>query len=218
MQATIDVTATVGFAAMTVADIAATAQIGRRTFSWYFADKLAAFEVGYREITQELRLEVQAAFDSASTPVDRIRACLGAVADFLAEDPARAEVLLIEGHSAGPAIVEIRAETMRRLVQLLIETTNELPSPGGDRQVVAETLAGGLHEIAYSRTLRGEVHLLPILAPELVQTVLAAYLGLEGAQAVVGADGSPVAAGGEREPRLAGGSSRAGRLESRGGG
>lgn len=155
VQATVDVAATVGFSKMTVADIASTARVGRRTFSWYFEDKHAAFEVGYREMTQDLRVAVQVAADSEATPFSRIHACLMAVANFLAEDPTRASVLLVEGHAAGIDFVEIRSETMRRLVDLLVEATSDLPDPGDDRRTVAERIAGGLHEVGYSRTLRG---------------------------------------------------------------
>lgn len=195
VQATVDVAATVGFSKMTVADIASTARVGRRTFSWYFEDKHAAFELGYREITQELRLAVQDAADRASSPFERIHDCLMAVANFLAEDPTRATVLLVESHAAGIEFVEIRGETMRRLIQLLMDATADLPDPGGDRQVIAQRIAGGLHEVGYSRTLRGEAHLLPALIPELVETVLTPYLGVEGARQAIEDGAAPSVSG-----------------------
>lgn len=174
-RAAVAVAATVGFAAMTIDDIAAFAGLARRTFSRHYPDKHAAFEVGYQEITDALRATVQAAYAGAATPAARTRACLQALADFLAEDPARAEALLIHGHAAGPETVEIHRETMRRLVALIMRNTADLPHPGGDARLLAETVAGGIYEVAYARTLRGQVRELPGMVPAWSAVVMAPY-------------------------------------------
>lgn len=168
----------IGYDAMTIGDITREAGQPRRTFSRYFPDKEAAFEAGYREITADLRRTVQAAYDAHSTPPRRTWACLEALAEFLSSDPRRAEVLLIHGHAAGQGTAEVHCETMRRLVDLIMQNTAHLPQPLGDRRVVAETVAGGIYEVVFARTLRGQVRTLPDLVPEWATVVMAPYVAI----------------------------------------
>ncbi|MDQ2700373.1 MAG: TetR/AcrR family transcriptional regulator, partial [Actinomycetota bacterium] len=165
IAATLDVVATIGFTQAKVGDIIATARVARRTFWSHFSDKAAALTAAYEQITDELRATVQQAHDDEPDPARRITACLAAIAAFLADDPARAEVLLVQAPAAGRDVVEIRTETMRRLAELLARTVAELaPCPIGspDRsQIVIESLAGGLYEVAFTRTVAGNVRDLP---------------------------------------------------------
>lgn len=189
ITATLDVVATIGFAAARTNDIIATAGVARRTFWSHFPDKAAALTAAYGEVTQDLRGVVQAAYDHEPDPVRRVVASLAAVADFLAVDPARAEVLLVQAPAAGRTVIEIRTETIRLLAELLATTLTQLaPDPAGssDRsQIVIESLAGGLYEVAFSRTVRGEVRNLPALVPELARIVLTPYMGADAARTAV---------------------------------
>lgn len=180
------VTAAIGYEAATVTDIAAEAGCSRRAFNRHFRDKGAAFEAGYREITRGVRCTVQAAYDAYDTPMRRARACLGALAEFLAVDPRRAELLVIHGHAAGQGTVEIRAETMRRLVDLILDNTQGLPRSTGDPRLVAELVAGGISETVFAWTLRGQVRALPALVPEWTRVVSAPYVAMASSGASVG--------------------------------
>lgn len=177
-RATMRVTAAIGYEAATVTEIAEEAGCGRRAFNRHFRDKGAAFEVGYREITREVRRAVQAAYDAHDTPMRRTWACLGTLAEFLADDPRRAELLVIHGHAAGQGTAEVRSETMRRLVDLILDNTRELPRPTGDPRLVAEIVAGGISEVVFTRTLRGQVRTLPGIVPEWVRVVAAPYVAI----------------------------------------
>lgn len=170
--------AEVGYEAMTVTDITAHAGLGRRSFTRYFADKEEAFEVGYREITRELRMAVQAAYDAHKSPIGRTWACLEALAEFLASDPRRAEALVIHGHAAGQGTAAVHCETMRRLTDLILQNTADLPQAPGDPRLVAETVAGGIYEIVFARTLRGQVRTLPSLVPDWAAVVMAPYIAI----------------------------------------
>jgi AcrR family transcriptional regulator len=181
-RATLRVTAAIGYDAATVSDIAAEAGVSRRAFNRHFHDKDAAFEVGYREITADLRRTVQAAYDAQDTPTRRTWSCLEALADWLASDPRRAELLVIHGHAAGNGTAQVHCETMRRLVDLILANTAELPQPTGDPRLVAETVAGGIYEIVFARVLRGQVRTLPGLVPEWVRVVMAPYVAIATAE------------------------------------
>ncbi|MFA4928440.1 MAG: TetR/AcrR family transcriptional regulator [Patulibacter sp.] len=177
-RATLRVTAAIGYEAATVAEIAEEAGVSRRAFNRHFHDKDAAFEVGYREITRDLRRTVQAAYDAADTPIRRTWSCLEALADFLASDPRRAELLVIHGHAAGQGTAQVHCETMSRLVDLILANTAELPQPTGDARLVAETVAGGIYEIVFARVLRGQVRSLPGLVPDWARVVMAPYVAI----------------------------------------
>lgn len=185
-HATLRVTAAIGYEAATVTDIAAEAGCSRRAFSRHFRDKGSAFEAGYREITRGVRCAVQEAYDAHDTPMRRARACLGALAEFLAADPRRAELLVIHGHAAGQGTVEIRIETMRRLVELILDNTRDLPHPTGDPRLVAELVAGGIFETVFTWTLRGQVRALPGLVPEWTRVASAPYVAMVSARPPVG--------------------------------
>lgn len=188
----IDAAATMGYDAMTTADIADAAKIVRRTFSRYFPDKHAAFEYGYREATEALRTTVQTAYDAGTTPPARMRGCLQAAAEFLAGDPARAEALIVHGHAAGPGVAAVHSETMRRMTVLILRNAADLTPPDRDARVLAETVAGGIYEIVYARTARGDVRDLPALVPDWAAVAMAPYTTIaerdETPVAVVGSD------------------------------
>jgi AcrR family transcriptional regulator len=177
-RATLRVAAAFGYEATTVTDIAAEAGCSRRQFNRFFRNKDEAFEVGYREMTQRLRATVQVAYDSQDTPTRRTRAALQALADFLADDPRRAELLVIHGHAAGQGTAQIHGETMRRLVELILDNTADLPQPPGDPRLVAETVAGGIYEVVFARVLRGQVRSLPGLVPDWARVVMAPYIAI----------------------------------------
>lgn len=191
IAATLDVVAAIGFDATKVNDIIATAGMGRRTFWSYFSGKTAALAAGYDQITRDLRAAVQQAHDAQPDPAQRIVACLAATAEFLASDPARAEVLLVQGPCAGREVIEVRTETMRRLAETFVAAVTELAPwvlKTPDRsQIVVESLAGGFYEVAYMRTVRGDVGSLPALVPEMAQLILTPYLGRDAAQSAIAA-------------------------------
>lgn len=177
-RAALRVTAAVGYDAATVTEIAEEAGCSRRGFNRHFRDKAAAFEAGYLEITRDLRRTVQEACDAHDGSMQRAWACIEALAEFLASDPRRAELLVIHGHAAGPGTVEIHAETMRGLVDLILDNTRHLPRSTGDPRMVAEMVAGGIHEVIFTRTLRGQVEMLPALVPDWVPAVVAPYVAI----------------------------------------
>lgn len=180
-HATMHVTAAIGFEAATITDITQAAGCSRRAFNRHFRDKAAAFEVGYREITRDLRRVVQMAYDAYDTPMRRAWACLEALAMFLAADPRRAELLVIHGHAAGQATVDIRVETMERLVDLILDGTRELPRSTVDPRLMAEIVAGGIFETAFTWTVRGQVQALPAFVPEWTRIVAAPYVAIAAA-------------------------------------
>jgi AcrR family transcriptional regulator len=177
LQATIDVAATVGFRGLTVDDIAATAGIAPRTFYRYFPSKQSAFEAGHRAICDEVLHVVRHGLTTEETPYARAVACLTNLTTYLAADPARAQVLLIEGPAAGPITIAACTETMDDLAEVLTEISGGRPQIAGVPPVVAEVVVGGVHEVVRTRAATGRLDELPGFVPALVRILATPYGG-----------------------------------------
>ena len=107
--------------------------------------------------------------DDPSYAADRVRAGVAAVLDFCAGDPDAARATFVEALSVGAAARERRAETTRRLAELLEQPLRELRPSARIARVSAIALVGGLQELIFDAVDRRAVDELPSL-----DTVLAA--------------------------------------------
>jgi AcrR family transcriptional regulator len=108
------------------------------------------FLAAYGEIAADLLGRVSAGMAVEDDPAVRVRAGVGALLDFCADEPDRARALFVEALSAGPAARERRSETTRRLSDLLAQALRELRPNERTADVSAIALVGGFHELAYS--------------------------------------------------------------------
>lgn len=182
-RAVIDVTSVAGYGEMSVEDIISTAGVSRRTFYDYFPNKQTVFLACVDQVAQELRQTVKDAFDTGEDPIGRATACIGALTHFLAEDPARAEMALVEILAAGQEAIAKRNETMEFLADLVVRGTADLPGAEHVNPLTAQTIVGGIAEVLYTRVVRGETDELEELVPDLVHAITLPYLGFEAAEA-----------------------------------
>lgn len=175
----IDISSIAGYGPMSVEDIISTAGISRRTFYDYFPNKETVFLECFDRVTAELRETVQVAYDSTTDPTERAVACATALVEFVAEDPARAEMGLVEVLAAGPEAIARRNQTMAFLADLLRQGIEELPGVTNIAPLTAETIIGGLYEILYTRVVRGETATLVALVPDLVHALALPYIGYD---------------------------------------
>jgi AcrR family transcriptional regulator len=92
---------------------------------------------------------------------ERVRAGVGAVLAFCAEDPDGARACFVEALSAGPAARERRSETTRRLAELFEQPLRELRPSERIARISAIALVGGLVELIYDAVDRRAVGALP---------------------------------------------------------
>ncbi|WP_320672581.1 TetR/AcrR family transcriptional regulator [Patulibacter defluvii] len=182
-RAVIDVTSVAGYGQMSVEDIISTAGVSRRTFYDYFPNKQAVFLACVDQVAHELREAVQEGYDAAEDPIARATACISALTRFLAEDPARAEMALVEILAAGQEAIAKRNETMDFLADLVVRGTTDLPGAEHVNPLTAQTIVGGISEVLYTRVVRGETDELEQLVPDLVHAITLPYLGFEAAEA-----------------------------------
>jgi AcrR family transcriptional regulator len=178
LAAVAEVCSTSGYVAMSVEDIVVASGVSRRTFYDNYGGKEQAFLAAYDEVAAQMLVRVKAAYDDNEGLVARVRESLRAFLDFIASEPAYADMCVVEALAAGPKAIERRNAILSTLSQLIDETAAaELPQARRPSPIIAETLVGGISEIVYSRVLAGRHAELPDLLPDLVFTLLLPYAG-----------------------------------------
>lgn len=137
-----------------------------------------SFLTRYGGAAAEMLGRVAEAMSRGETPQDRVRAGVGALIDFCADDPDGARICLVEALDAGPAARARRTETTTRLAELFEEPLRELRPNERIARVSALALVGGFHELVYDAVDRRAVGELPS-----VETVVAVARLEPGAQA-----------------------------------
>jgi AcrR family transcriptional regulator len=185
LDAVAAVVSLVGYQAMSVEAVVATAGVSRRTFYDYFTSKDDAFLTAYETIGGQLIQYVSAAYAASATFEEGVVGCLRAFLEFVASEPEYAEMCIVEGMAAGPAALERRNAVLTALVQLVRAGADTLPERLHPPELTAETIIGGIYEIVYSRVLEGKTAKLPELLPDLAYSMMLPYLGHEASERAV---------------------------------
>ncbi|HEX6602088.1 MAG TPA: helix-turn-helix domain-containing protein, partial [Solirubrobacterales bacterium] len=171
-----------GFRAVTVADIVKRAGIARKTFYENFSSKEECFLAAQEHaMATALRRVVEAGGTQQSWP-QRVRAGLAAFLGYVAEEPALAKTCMVEALAVGPSSLAYYEESQQAFVSLfrlgrdVSSRSSELP------ETLEEALVGGVFWIIYRRLAIAEAETITEVLPELVEFVLAPYLGAEAAR------------------------------------
>jgi AcrR family transcriptional regulator len=177
LSAVADVTSAAGYGDMTVEDVIVTAGVSRRTFYDNFKNKEDAFLAAFDAVVVQLVETVRAAYEREETFVARIRAGIAAFLDFISREPAFARMCIVEAMAAGSEAIGRRNAAMAAFAAMIKENARELGTPIRPTELTAETIVGGIYEVAYVRIVAGEIGELPRLLPELLYSALIAYMG-----------------------------------------
>lgn len=173
-----------GYAETRVKDILDRARISRRTFYERYPSKLEIFLDAYDEVSKQLMDRMVAAYEATPDLIGRLRACLTTFLEFVASEPAFADMCIVEVLAAGPEAVRRRNETMRAMTALIQRGVDEaLSKEAQPPAMIAETIVGGIYEAVYARVLEGRTEELPALLPDLMYAILLPYAGREVAMA-----------------------------------
>jgi AcrR family transcriptional regulator len=182
LAAVAEVCSASGYVAMSVEDIVVTSGVSRRTFYDNFRGKQDAYLAAYDEVTKQLLTRVSDAYNKADGLVAQVRESLATFLNFVADEPAFADMCIVEVMAAGPNAIERRNRTMAVFAELIDQAAAaELPKSKLPPSLTAETLVGGIYEVVYSRVLQGHGEQLRTLLPDLLFSVLLPYLGREAA-------------------------------------
>lgn len=180
MDAIVELTAEQGYEATKIGDIVRRAGVARKTLYDNFEGKeqvfLAAFDASVEEVMGRIE-EACAEFDGEWE--GRVEAGLGAFLAYVAEEPARARMCMIEAMSATPAATRRYEDAVQGLVEL---TGRTVPHSDKLPETIEETLVGGVAWIVHQKIRRHEAEKAMELLSELAGFILAPYRGVAEAE------------------------------------
>lgn len=181
-DAIVDITSLAGYAAMSVEDIIGTAGISRRTFYDTFSSKEEAFLAALDGVIEQLLERVKDAAEAGEDFAGSVRDGLAAFLHFVTDEPRYADMLLIESLAAGPGAIERRNATIKTFAEMLRKGAERYLTGHTPPELTAETIVGGLYEVAYSRAIAGEARRLQSLQGDLAYSLMQPYIGHEAAR------------------------------------
>ena len=174
MDALAELSSEQGYEATKISDIVKRAGVARKTLYDNFEGKeevfLAAFDAAQDEVMRRVR---EGAADAKDDWQEQIEGGLAAFLGFVAEQPAVAQMCMIEALSATPATADRYEDTLADFVALVRQT---LPRDERMPETIAETVVGGVAWIVYQQIRRGEAERAEDLQPELAEFMIAPYL------------------------------------------
>jgi AcrR family transcriptional regulator len=173
-------TAEKGYEATKIGDIVRSAGVARKTLYDNFEGKeevfLAAFDASVEEVMKRVE-GACAEFDGDWE--GRVEAGIGAFLAYVAEEPARARMCMIEAMSATPAATRRYEEAVQGFVGL---TGRHVPRSDRLPETIEETLVGGVAWIVHQKIRRHEAEKATELRSELAEFMLAPYRGVAEAE------------------------------------
>jgi AcrR family transcriptional regulator len=177
-----------GYAATTIAHIAATGRIDRRIFYRHFQDKQDAFLTALEQGIQRAVALTALSFFGAPTWPERVWEAGLALTSFMAVNPAFAHVGVIEAYAIGPTAVQ-RFEDLRTAFTIFLQEGHQHQSVHVDPPSAAalEAVAAVAFEIAYHELRHGRIAGVARLLPHVVFLCLAPFLGAQAANEFIDA-------------------------------
>lgn len=184
LEAAISVFAEKGYSGTTVDDLIAAGRVGVGSLYAHFDGKekclLAAFDLIVAEAQEEVLKDASEAGSWAAGICSGLRNLLG----WLALNPSRGRVALVEIQTGGPAAHSRYEQALGKAVEALrkgrgASQARELPDS------LEETTVNGVAWLLHRHLAVGDAESLPGLFAELGDLILEPYLGREQAQAVI---------------------------------
>ena len=173
-----------GYPAVSLTQIVKKAGVARHTFYEHFEDKEALFLALFdQESERALRGMATSAESTEGAWEVKVRAALEALLAMMAQDPARARVIVIESQSAGAEALARRAATMRKFGLMLKAGREADPREADPPAPLEDILLGGAAWMINKQLVSDEDRIEEIL-PQLLEFLIAPYRGNAAAEAV----------------------------------
>ncbi len=187
LEAAIGVFAAKGYPAATVDDVVAAARIGVGSFYAHFGGKEQCLVGAYDQVAAEAREVVLEA--AAGAEGWAAEACLGlrALLGYIAAEPERANVALVQVQTGGPAALERYDATIAALCAFLRRGRERLEQPERLADSLEQSTANGIAWLLHHRVSAGEAGSIGELFDDLAQMILEPYLGEGGAKRAIAA-------------------------------
>ncbi len=178
-----------GYQKTTVSIIGQRAAVSKSDFYKHFESKDDCFIAAYEAAVERIRRHLVAACESAQGTewADRVAAGIDALLKQFDAEPATASIVLVEGLRAGRGVYDRYQAAVESFVVLIGEGAPRGAKGVEVPETTDEAVVGGIASMLGRRLLGGEEKRLSDLFPEILEFVLAAYLGAEEARRIVSA-------------------------------
>jgi AcrR family transcriptional regulator len=170
-----------GYPGTTVDLIIAAARVSYSSFYELFGGKEDCMLQAYDRVVDDFWQRIAAAVPLAAPWPEQVCAALRAALAAVTAAPQAARVALVEVQTAGPEALARFERTHDRVVPLLLPGRALSPHAGELPPTLEEATIGGVAWLLHQRLVMGEVEAIEGLYPEVVQIVVAPYLGEEAA-------------------------------------
>jgi AcrR family transcriptional regulator len=168
-----------GFAATTIADVAAAAAISQNTFYAHFKDKEDALFAALDSSGAQMVAAALPAIRRSPQWPGALRVALETICGFLVAEPAFARLREVEVYAVGPAAVRQRDRARAEVLKVLEALA--LDSPLGSNPLPIEATLGAIQSLLYERVRGGRAGAVAEVAPIATYIALAPSLGAEAA-------------------------------------
>jgi AcrR family transcriptional regulator len=177
LDAVANLSASKGYTAVTVKDIAEQAAVSLDAFYEHYAGKEDAFLVAYEVGHAKGLTIVEHAYNAAPDWRTAIRAAIAALFDFLASEPAFAHLSLVDARVATDRTAERASRGVSAYAQMLLPGFERARGKSGPPSVAVEAIIGGIFELCLSYTLQNRAEALSELVPRATYFALAPFVG-----------------------------------------
>jgi AcrR family transcriptional regulator len=174
-----------GYEGTTVATVAGRAGISKSDFYSHFASKRECLLAAYDDAVERLRGDALAACGEENEWGEAVCAGLAATLAGLAAAPDRANLLLVEGLRAGPAICARYRGAVESFVPCLHTGAPVASGAGGPPREAGEAVVGGIASLLARRVAAREADQLDRFFPELAEFALSPYLDVAEARRII---------------------------------
>ena len=166
-----------------VAHIVARSGVSRRTFYELFVDRQDCFLAAFDQAVGQAAQRVVPAFTAPGPWRERIRGALGALLEYLDEEPGMGALCVVDALGGGPVALERRARVVGVLVDAVHEGRREAQASACPTRLTAEGIVGAVLGVLHARLSVGDARsnggaapMASLLGPLMAMIVLP-YLG-----------------------------------------
>ena len=184
LEAAAEVVAEIGYAELRVKDMTDAAGVSRRTFYQLYDDKLECILAAHESALSRLREVIKTACAGEITWADGVAAAVDAGLRFAVRNPSETRLLLLATHTVSePRLMGAALAAHEQFAELL-RAGRKQRGGGSPTELTESAVIGSVTAVLGARLSAGQTEGLRRLGPELVQIILAPYLGYEEAQRV----------------------------------
>ncbi len=177
ITAMVEVVAERGMARSTVAHVVARSGVSRRTFYELFSDREDCFLAAFDQAVEQATTRVAPAFEAAGGWLERMRAGLRALLEFLDDEPGLGRLAVVDALGAGPIALERRGRVVGVLIDAVDRGRREARATPGLKRFTAEGIVGAVLAVLHARLAEPESRPMVRLLAPLMGLVVLPYQG-----------------------------------------